>query len=195
MKPIRYRIYQHKIKKKKGKDRGMQFELEAFNLLSQDSNTFVYHSTYIPIVRNNGITEIDLIVVNRSGIACFEVKYTKHPFIGSYDDALWFKKDTDQSIRNPFIQNRYHVEALASYLGIDASLIKNCVLVNQIDRPIRDLYTLSSARSFSKGAKLSHIEVRRINRLLLQRQRFMILKRWKHRRYRKRIAKKNRTTS
>ncbi|AYV34713.1 nuclease-related domain-containing protein [Erysipelothrix rhusiopathiae] len=194
MKSIRYRIYQHKTRKKNAKDRGTQFELEAFNLLSQDSSTYVYHSTYIPIVRNNGITEIDLIVVNRSGIACFEVKYTKQPFIGSYDDAFWFKKGTDQSIRNPFIQNRYHVDALASYLGIDASFIKNCVLVNHIDRPIKNLFTLSSAHSYSNVESLSRSEITRINRLLLRRQRFLILKKWKHRRYRKKIAKKNRTT-
>ncbi|MDE8250902.1 nuclease-related domain-containing protein [Erysipelothrix rhusiopathiae] len=107
MKPIRYRIYQHKIKKKKAKDRGMQFELEAFNLLSQDSNTFVYHSTYIPIVRNNGITEIDLIVVNRSGIACFEVKYTKHPFIGSYDDALMMHYGLRKIPTNQYVIHLY----------------------------------------------------------------------------------------
>ncbi|AZK44400.1 NERD domain-containing protein [Erysipelothrix piscisicarius] len=189
MKSIRYYIYYMKVKNKKAKDREMQFELDAFKQLSQIPKSYTYHGTYIPIHRNNGITEIDLIVVNCHGIFCFEVKYTKHPFIGSQDAQFWYKKGTHQRIRNPFIQNRYHVEALATYLGMDAALIKNCVLVNQIDQPLPDLFTLKSAMTQTRSTsnRLSQSEIRSINRLLLKRQRWMLFKKWKHRRYRKKM--------
>ncbi|CAM2763809.1 nuclease-related domain-containing protein [Erysipelothrix tonsillarum] len=198
MKSLRYIHYRKKTRQKKSRNAGEQFELKVFENLSKQAKSYVYHSTYIPIHRNNGITEIDIIVVNQYRILCFEVKYSKEPLIGLEHDKLWFKQGTQKSIRNPFIQNSHHVRALSDYLKVSDKHIINCVVVNNTQQSLPNLYTLdtvSLATSNSRTKIFTRKELRKINRALLRCHRFKMIKAYRHKRYRTQMKKKHKAVS
>ena len=77
-----------------------------------------------------GTTQIDHIVVSIYGIFVIETKNYKGKIIGNGNDKDWIKEihGNKYPFRNPIIQNKGHIRALAKNLKIDESVMTSMVV-------------------------------------------------------------------
>ena len=77
-----------------------------------------------------GTTQIDHIVVSVYGIFVIETKNYKGVIIGKGNNKEWIKKlnGNKYPIKNPIIQNKGHIRALANILKIDENIMTSMVV-------------------------------------------------------------------
>src|SRR6478609_6172097 len=75
---------------------------------------------YLPRPDGKGTTQIDHIVVSRFGIFVIETKNYKGWIFGSESQRQWTQQiyRKKSSFQNPLHQNKLHVRALMSFLGL-----------------------------------------------------------------------------
>ena len=103
------------------------------------------HHVYVPL-KDGGITEIDVILINENGIAVFENKHYSGTVYGNYSDPCWrhLFEGRSYDIYSPVLQNRNHIKALTelpeiqnyknAVYGIVTFSGKEAFKVNRLDR-------------------------------------------------------------
>ncbi|MBE6746398.1 MAG: NERD domain-containing protein [Ruminococcaceae bacterium] len=64
-------------------------------------------------------TEIDLLLMHETGLYVFEIKHYKGTIYGKDTDKIWtqyFRSSPNQTFKNPFEQNGYHIRAIKKLL-------------------------------------------------------------------------------
>ena len=79
---------------------------------------------------DGSITEIDLIMIDKSGIFVFEVKNIFGKVTNNWNDSLLELKTGTKtfSIKNPIHQNTHHIEALANVTGESKYVFRNIIV-------------------------------------------------------------------
>lgn len=92
-------------------------EIEKFEKL--DKNNKILLNLYIP-KNDSTFSEIDIILLNKTGIYVFESKNIAGWIFGSQNDDYWtivYKNNRRIKMYNPIIQNRYHIKYLKEILN------------------------------------------------------------------------------
>lgn len=99
------------------KGKGTGFELRLASALLGIKDTTLFHNLVLPI--NGETTEIDLIVLGRKALYCFECKAYSGKIYGRVESTYWSEYLNGQQYKfyNPVFQNRKHVDALQCMLG------------------------------------------------------------------------------
>lgn len=117
----------------------------------KDDARFLYNC-YLP-KENGGTTEVDMIMIHRSGIYVFESKNYSGWIFGSEDSKNWTqtlpggRKVRKEHFLNPIIQNKVHIKWLVKLIGKEAlvhSIIvfsERCTL-KKIDLKSTDVYVI-----------------------------------------------------
>lgn len=98
-------------------DKGVFGEYELFQRLKEINPDFkIIPNVYIP--SDNGITEVDMILVHTTGIYIFENKNYKGLIVGSEKSRQWKQVIGEQEYQffSPIIQNKGHVISVMKFL-------------------------------------------------------------------------------
>ena len=115
---------------------GESFEYQLMDVVRMEfPDAVILHnlSLYSAYLQND--TQIDVVVVDSSGIFVLEAKNWKYWIQGTYDDYQWTGKSRDQKVMtvfNPFHQNFIHVRTLRNALrviGVEPPLFHNFVVL------------------------------------------------------------------
>lgn len=112
----------HKMRWQLKRDKGSLGEYKIYKELCKlNGEKHFFFNLYIP--RTNGTTsEIDLLMVHKSGLYVFESKNYKGTIYGDEHSQNWcqfFTQSKKYSFYNPIIQNQSHINAIKSILGKD----------------------------------------------------------------------------
>ena len=90
-----------------------------------------FHDLYLPRPDGQGTTQIDHVVVSLFGIFVIETKNFSGWILGSEKQAQWTQQIYRKKSRfqNPLHQNKLHVSALASFLGLAPDLLLPVVVL------------------------------------------------------------------
>jgi hypothetical protein len=114
--------------------RGEFFTFRELEKLNKKNNILL--NLYIPKV-DGTFSEIDLLIINKTGIYIFESKNISGWVFGSEKDEYWtimFKKDKKFKMYNPVLQNSYHIKYLKEFLieeGLDCNCFKSYVVLSK----------------------------------------------------------------
>lgn len=103
-------------------------KVEASLWLLLDKKLFnVFHN--VTLLLDDGTTQIDHIVVARTGIFVVETKNMSGAIYGTERDATWIQKIGGQTNRfqNPLRQNYRHTKAVAALLGVPHDQVRSIV--------------------------------------------------------------------
>lgn len=115
------------------KDKGAYGEFLTYcilNKVAQKDEIFI--NTYIPV--NNKTTEIDLILLNKTGIYVFESKNYSGWIFGKDDDYKWtvsLQNSKKYQFLNPVKQNEFHIKALKELLNLNDNYFKSIVVFSE----------------------------------------------------------------
>ena len=105
-------------------NKGLHFEKRVMNRLqSHFDPDCIFYNLNIP-GRKDGETQIDFVLLDRTGIYIIEAKGYSGTVTGSYDDVKWTKTLTSRSgntwkkkVMNPLFQNKGHIRYLKKLLA------------------------------------------------------------------------------
>lgn len=134
-------------------DRGNFGEFLTFSYLEKlGENHKLMTNLYIP--KDDGMTtEIDLIMISHTGIYVFESKNYSGWIFGDENNKNWtqtLKNKQKNKFFNPVWQNKGHIDALKSVLGLEGKFFKS--------------YIIFSERSVLKKISLTSLDVKVIKR-------------------------------
>lgn len=112
--------YRHDIRKVSPEWLGEMGECQLIRKLSGClGQGRILHHVYVPL-KNGGVTEIDVILINENGIAVFENKHYSGTVYGNYSDPCWrhLFEGRSYDIYSPVLQNRNHIKALTELPGM-----------------------------------------------------------------------------
>jgi|GEM_PF-3218239 len=102
--------------------------LESLERLSREHYT-VFADLYLPRHTGEGTTHLDYVVLSRHGIFVIQVEDVTGEIFGGEDDPTWtravFRKMS--MMPNPLWRNRFHVQALAHFLGLPEQFFRSIV--------------------------------------------------------------------
>lgn len=111
-------------------DKGYYGEYLTFKKLEQEyPNSVIMTNIYIP--HNNINTEIDLLMIHKTGIYVFESKNYSGWIFGSENDKKWtitLNRTVKNQVLNPIIQNKIHIAALMNLLILDETYFNNIIV-------------------------------------------------------------------
>lgn len=100
-------------------DKGACGEFLIFCIMENMGENYILTNVYLPL-DNNKTTEIDLIVINRTGIYVIESKNFNGDIYGSENSSEWTQcfnnNRKEYPFYNPIKQNQGHIDALNKYL-------------------------------------------------------------------------------
>jgi hypothetical protein len=117
-------------------DKGKRGEYLAFREISGiEQGERILNNLFIPVDSNNNsnrdFTEIDLILINSSGLYVIESKNYKGWIFGNEKDNYWTKTYYNEKYKfnNPIRQNNGHIKAIMNALNLhDNNLIKSIIV-------------------------------------------------------------------
>lgn len=112
-----YQMTKNPLRKIK-EDKGLYGEYVLFNHLNKINEDFrIVPNIYIP--SKNGITEIDLVLIHRSGLYIFENKNFKGKVTGGESERNWIQTlgHKKTSFFSPILQNKGHVISLVKHIS------------------------------------------------------------------------------
>ena len=95
----------------------------------------VFRNVLVP--RSNGPTsesEVDVLLLHETGIYVMESKNYAGWIFGSADQRQWtqtFETGRKERFYNPIIQNRAHVKALATHLGLSEDIFRSYIVFSE----------------------------------------------------------------
>lgn len=115
-------------------DKGAYGEYMVFNKLEKRySEGLILANVYIPS-KEDRTTEIDLIMVHKTGIYVFESKNYSGWIYGQEADKKWtiaLNARTKNQVLNPIIQNKIHIKALMSLLELDENYFESVIVFSE----------------------------------------------------------------
>lgn len=116
-------------------DTGTRGEFALYKVLKDlTGDNRILTNLYIPF-GNGKTTEIDVVLVNYTGIYVFESKQYRGWIFGRESDSYWtqtFRTGKKSRFLNPIIQNRYHIDGLKLRLqDIDPRLFYSIVVFGE----------------------------------------------------------------
>ena len=98
-------------------------------------DVFVLSNVIVPRTYGPSPTcEIDAVMLHEKGVFVFESKNYSGWIFGSADQRDWtvtFKAGKKERFYNPIKQNRTHVKALSSYLGVDEGAFRSYIVFSE----------------------------------------------------------------
>ena len=125
-----------------------------YNLLDCISDKYILSNVYVPYRGNT--SEIDVVLLHKSGIYVIESKNYSGWIYGRADQMYWtqvLNRNVKNKFYNPIKQNQTHIKALAEYLKIDASKVKSIIIFS-------DKCVLKAVPKSTKSVKI--IQIRQI---------------------------------
>lgn len=123
------------------KGKGTRFELQLVHTLLGVKNTILYTNVILPY--NGGTTEIDLVLLGKKAVYCFEAKAFTGRVYGKISSMRWAEYINGRKFEfyNPVKQNRKHCLALRDNLGDDSIPVISVVVFSDsadITKVLRD---------------------------------------------------------
>lgn len=138
---LRYTVAKGRYVSKSKMNKGEIFEREVFDYIH--NNVKGYKRVLVDLLIPNGVggtTQIDIVLVHRSGIYVIECKNYNATVSGGLLDAEWvvkYKNGKEYGVYNPVMQNEGHIKNLMYVLrGYKKSCYKSLVLFS--DRSVLD---------------------------------------------------------
>ncbi|WP_159638918.1 nuclease-related domain-containing protein [Erysipelothrix anatis] len=187
----------YKILYKKHKDSSIRAEYAVFAEVKRNLAGATFMRTYVPITKNQGIREIDVLSISKFGVYIFEVKHYAGAIQGKKDASSWnrrYQNGTLTQFRNPQIQNGYHRDALSDFFHLNT--VESYVVFTHPQSTLETdagntvlLKNLSKALAKRKRV-LSRKDVRQMKRSLKKYNRMSWIRHYQHRRYVKSMKQK-----
>ena len=112
-------IFNIKVTTNQPYEKGTYFENSIYHdIIKYIPHTYVFQNIYIKR-KNNRLTEIDIVAVDKSGIYVFECKNYSGWIFGRENSHKWyqtFKTGDKYEFYNPIFQNNIHIAALKNVL-------------------------------------------------------------------------------
>ncbi len=125
--------------------------LASLHRLPKDRYQFI-SNIEVPRLDERGTTHLNHIVLSRLGIFVIQVQEETGHVTGTITDSKWTASvgDAVESFVNPLIRNRYHVKALARFLGLPEALFHSIIYFQNVVRfetePPADILTARLGR-------------------------------------------------
>lgn len=111
-------------------DKGAYGEFLTYSILRRlYPKSKIFINLYIPI--NGKTTEIDLLLIHKTGIYVFESKNYSGWIFGKEKDNNWtvqLSKNKKYKFFNPIKQNEFHIKALKQMLDLDEKYFSNIIV-------------------------------------------------------------------
>lgn len=156
-----YFLCTHITKRKLKKDKGAMGEYNVYKkLLSFPGKKRFLFNTYLPLGKST--TEIDVIMLHKSGVYVFESKNYQGTVYGSDYQRQWYQcTKRKHPFYNPISQNNTHINALKKVLGDDCAYHNIVVFGDEAKLRIesdmavnlRDLLPLCRKKKRERGGK------------------------------------------
>lgn len=102
---------------------GTKFEFEVMNdVIMEFPDAKIYHDVRFYSVYLKQETQVDLLVLTKSGVFMIEAKGWKNWVSGGYDDFLWYGRSRESkvlNVHNIVMQNLIHIRELRNHLRVN----------------------------------------------------------------------------